>query len=354
MIDRRRGRTGAVGTIAPDRSRPRSRWIPIAGDRPGGAGTVGDRCGRTGRREAEIGLRVGRRASRGVVQAGRIEDGTLTLSGTIDRAEQAALIEAEARRLLEAGAVEGQVPGGVAPRSWSSSRSGAACCRSSAATSRRRAPIRRAGRGCLQQTRIDDLYFDARGRLRVVGLCINQAAYLAPKSDAAKPDNNPRSQIGPAVLERLKGYPLPQGVAPKVIAHILADRVAFEENPVRQAPAVGERRQARRGPLPRRPLRRRGGADDRRPARRRVAARRGRGPAHPAGIRPDVPAARRSTAREASRRGRQHDGRSPGGRSCSRASRSGSPATRTGARRGPHCDTAGWTAPGSPIRGRGA
>ncbi len=235
MIERRHGRTGAVGTIlligvglglAASPSPATAQEAP-ARSGPDAVGQVVAKLRSACESVEEL---------RGAfVQAGRIEDGRLTLTGTIDRAEQAALIEAEGKRLLESSAPwKAMIPGGVI-----ATKLVVFPIRSGLLPQLRR-DFARAGAdpsgrpGLLQQTRIDDLYFDARGRLRVVGLCINQAAYLATRSDAARPADDLRSQIGPAVLDQLKGYPLPQGVAPKVIAHILADRVAFEENPVRR------------------------------------------------------------------------------------------------------------------------
>src|SRR5205085_453523 len=86
--------------------------------------------------------------------------------------------------------------------------------------------------GLPEQTRIDDLYFDRHARLRAVGLCINQGAYVARTNPAANPADDPLARIAQAIRDRLKAYPLPGGIDPDGIARLQAD-IAFQENPVR-------------------------------------------------------------------------------------------------------------------------
>ena len=84
-----------------------------------------------------------------------------------------------------------------------------------------------------QQTRIDDLYFDAQGRVRIVALCINQLAYLAHKDPAAFPEEDPRGKIGRKILDRIKAYPIPEKVDRTSMARLLPDQITFEPNPAR-------------------------------------------------------------------------------------------------------------------------
>jgi hypothetical protein len=174
-----------------------------------------------------------------LIQRGELEDATLMLSGTIDRAGQAGRIEVEARRLLAASpSWKARISGGVSaaklivfpvrselvPRlrhDFAGANSGP-----------------KALPGLLQQTRIDDLYFDATGRARVIGLCINHGAYLTHKDAAASPVDDPLARIAQAIRDRLKSYPLPDGVAPNVLARLQADQIRFEENPVRRLQRV--------------------------------------------------------------------------------------------------------------------
>ena len=162
--------------------------------------------------------------------------------------------------------------------------------------------------GLPQQTRIDDLYFDPRGRIHVVGLCINQGAYLTLKNNAANPVDDPRSQIALAIGGLFKGYPLPQGVERKVVAHIVADKVAFEENPVRRLQRWAN--EARLDDVLFRDARFDGdgaltidGFLGDEPQRATAAE-----TARAAGVHPDLRPARPGTARGAARRGRVHDG----------------------------------------------
>jgi hypothetical protein len=167
-------------------------------------------------------------------QADVPRDGTLTLSGTIDREEQAGLIEAEAKRLLDGSpAWKAQIPHGVVaakmvvfplvsdllPRLRSDFASAG--------------PDRSGDPSLLQQTRIDSLYFDAQERIRVVGLSVNQHAYLAHKAATTKPNEAPGPKIALEISARFKSYPIPDNVDRKVIGRILADKIAFEQNPVR-------------------------------------------------------------------------------------------------------------------------
>jgi hypothetical protein len=169
------------------------------------------------------------------VQRGELKDGTLSLTGTIDRAGQVGLIEAEAQRLLDASpSWKAQVPGGVSaakliffpvrgallPRLRSDLVRGN--------TDPKARPV------LLQQTRIDDLYFDVHGRLRAMGLCINQGAYVAHKNAAPDQDNDPLTPIAKGIHDRLRDYPLPDGVDPKILDNFQADQIVFEENPARR------------------------------------------------------------------------------------------------------------------------
>jgi hypothetical protein len=169
------------------------------------------------------------------VQHGELKDGTLSLTGTIDRAEQVGLIEAEGQRLLEATPLwKARVPGGVSAaklilfpvRGTLLPRLRSDLARAN--TDPKARPV------LLQQTRIDDLYFDIHGRLRAVGLCINQGAYVAHKNAAANPDNDPLTPIAQGIHDRLRGYPLPDGVDPKILSNIQVNQIVFEENPARR------------------------------------------------------------------------------------------------------------------------
>jgi hypothetical protein len=169
-----------------------------------------------------------------LIQDGELKDGTLVLSGTVDRAEQAGAIEARARRWLD------DTPSWKAhiPRGVEAAKLVVLPVRSELLPRLRRdfagagaGPAARPG--LLQQTRIDDLYFDARGRVRAVGLCINQGAYLAQKNAAANAADDPLAQVAQAIRDRIKGYTLPPGIDPDVLARLQADQIAFEENPVR-------------------------------------------------------------------------------------------------------------------------
>ncbi len=118
-----------------------------------------------------------------LVEGDEPREGVLSLKGTIDRREQAALIEDEARRLLEESpAWKADIPGGT-----SASKMIVFPIRS-ALLPKLRAEFAKAsadpagGPSLFRQTRIDDLYFDAQGCLRVDALCINQQAYLAQEA----------------------------------------------------------------------------------------------------------------------------------------------------------------------------
>ncbi len=166
-----------------------------------------------------------------LVQPGELKDGTLILAGTVDRAEQAGLIEAEARQLLDdTPAWKAQIPGGV-----SAANLIVFPVRSDLLPRLRREfakanADRKVRPDLFQQTRIDDVYYDRNGRLRVVGLCINQSAYVARKTQA----DDWLGRIADGIRDRLKGYALPQGVHPDALGHLSASEVAFQENPVRR------------------------------------------------------------------------------------------------------------------------
>jgi hypothetical protein len=184
---------------------------------------------------------------RGVLIKGdELHDGVLSLAGTIDRIEQVELIEGEARRLLDASpSWKVQIKSGVSaskmivfpirsdllPRLQ---RDFAAATAERAAVPGAVGKIDPAGRPeLLRQTRIDDLFFDVQGRLRVAGLCINEEAYLASKNPDPKQATDPLNKIVQGIRERLKGYPVPENVDRTVMFRLVAEKMRFEENPVR-------------------------------------------------------------------------------------------------------------------------
>ncbi len=168
------------------------------------------------------------------VQGGELRDGALRLHGTIDRREQADRLEAEARRLLaEEPAWKKEASGGV-----SASNLVLFPIRSELLPKLRR-QFSQAGEDAvgrpnlLRQTRLDDIYFDHAGRLRIAGLCINQGAFLARHDASTNPTNDPLNLIAQGVDRRLKGYTLPAGVDADIIGRLQADRITFSENPAR-------------------------------------------------------------------------------------------------------------------------
>ena len=155
-------------------------------------------------------------------------------------AEQAGLIEAEAQRLLDATpAWKAQIPGGVV-----ASKMKVFPLVSDLLPRLRRdfaaaAALDPSGDPSLfQQTRIDALYFDAKGRVRVAGLCINQRAYIAHKESTAKPSEDPEQKIALGVRAFLKGYPIPEDIDRGIMASTRADMFVYEQNPVQNASAV--------------------------------------------------------------------------------------------------------------------
>ena len=171
---------------------------------------------------------------RGVfVEADEPKGSLLSLKGTIDRREQASVIEAEAKRLLEeTPSWKTDVPAGV-----SASKMIVFPIRSDVLPKLRadmaKAAAPAANPGLFRQTRIDDLYFDGDGCLRVDALCINQRAYLARKNPAAFPKDDPAAEIRREVHKRLQGYPLPENVDRKLIADLRGGRLRFEPSPAR-------------------------------------------------------------------------------------------------------------------------
>ena len=96
------------------------------------------------------------------IQKPEFKDGTLTLSGTIDRQGHAVLIEAEAKRLLDASpSWRAKMPGGVSAKKlviFPLRSEFLPKLRLEIAKEAAKPPARP---GLLEQTRIDDLYFDA-------------------------------------------------------------------------------------------------------------------------------------------------------------------------------------------------
>ena len=118
-----------------------------------------------------------------LVQRGDLKEGKLSLHGTIDSQEQAGLLRGRGpARLVEASPRWKEAfPDGLSASSMVvfpiKSELLPKLCADFAHTtndSPREATL-------FQQTRIDDLYFDAHGGLQVVGLCINHEAFVAAR-----------------------------------------------------------------------------------------------------------------------------------------------------------------------------
>ncbi|MGE3818844.1 MAG: hypothetical protein AB7I30_05370 [Isosphaeraceae bacterium] len=175
---------------------------------------------------------------RGVmVRAGTLNQGTLELAGTLDDPEtQAPLLEAEAARILkEEPTWRAEIPAGVTAKGMArfALRSGILPRLQASFAD---APDDLDGSpGLLAQTRLDDLYFDREGRLRLVGLCVNQRAFLSRNKPNAKSDADPRQEIAQGMRDRLRNEPIPTGVDPQVFAGLQTDEVRFEEDPARPA-----------------------------------------------------------------------------------------------------------------------
>lgn len=168
------------------------------------------------------------------VQANEPQDGVLALMGTIDREEQKGLIEAEATRLLEASpAWKAQMPRGVTTSEMTVFPVRSDLLPKLRAEFAKTGPLPSGDPSLFQQTRIDDLYFDAQGRVRIVALCVNQLAYLAHRDPAAFPAEDPRGKIGRKILERIKVYPIPEKVDRTIMARLLPDQITFQPNPAR-------------------------------------------------------------------------------------------------------------------------
>ncbi len=169
-----------------------------------------------------------------LVEGDEPQGGVLSLKGTIDRQAQAGLIEEEAKRLLEESpAWKTDLPGGA-----SASKMIVFPIRSELLP-KLRAQFAKAsadpagGPSLFRQTRIDDLYFDAQGCLRVDALCINQQAYLAHNKPAATSKEHTVNRIVAEVLKQLSGCPAPEHVDRKVMGRLLPGRLKFEPDPVR-------------------------------------------------------------------------------------------------------------------------
>ena len=163
-----------------------------------------------------------------------MKNGKLVLTGTVDRAGQARLLETEAQKLLDASpAWKAEMPKGVdaSPLAVLPVRSELLPAVRSEFARLRGDPTNRPG--MLQQTRVDDLYFDPEGRLRFDALCINQAAYLAKTDAAGDRAEDPLRPVLEAILDRLKAFPLPRDVDPKVLSRQQAGKINFRENPAR-------------------------------------------------------------------------------------------------------------------------
>jgi hypothetical protein len=176
-----------------------------------------------------------------LVQKGELADGVLKLTGTLDRKEQAAALEAEARQLLDPEpAWKAQMTGGA-----SAAGMPVLPVRSELLPKLRQdlaaAPPDEAGRpGLLRQTRLDDMAFDSAGRLAVTGLCVNHEAYLASQKGGADPAKEPRAQIAQGLRDRLKAYPLPEGVDPAILDRIEAGAVDIKEDPAHALQSLAE------------------------------------------------------------------------------------------------------------------
>ena len=84
----------------------------------------------------------------------------------------------------------------------------------------------------MQQTRIDSLYFDRKSEFGSSVSVSYQYAYLAHKAATTKPNEAPGPKIALEISAN-KSYPIPDNVDRKVIGRIFADKIAFEQNPVR-------------------------------------------------------------------------------------------------------------------------
>jgi hypothetical protein len=182
-----------------------------------------------------------------LLQGDELRDGILSLTGTVDRDEQRRSLEDAARRLLdESPPWKSQIPRGVSAakllvfpiRSEFVRRLQEDFARGTgdpaAAPDGTTKSIPPERLELYRQTRIDDLFFDARGRLRFAGLCINETAYLTHKNTDLKPVDDPLTIINQRIRERLKGYPVPEGVDRAVISRLVAEKMQFQENPARR------------------------------------------------------------------------------------------------------------------------
>ena len=164
-----------------------------------------------------------------LVQSGELAGGVLQISGTIDRQEQAAVLEAHSRRILdEEPALKALIPGGV-----SASGMPILPVRSTLLGKIRHDFATTSvipGRLNFQQIRLDDFFFEPNGALKVIGLCVDQRAYL----ESLKDPGSIQGQIASAVSGRLKANPLPAGVAPGVLGRVSAGGVEFKANPARR------------------------------------------------------------------------------------------------------------------------
>jgi hypothetical protein len=169
-----------------------------------------------------------------LVESADPQGGVLSLKGTIDRQEQAGLIEEEAKRLLEESpAWKADFPGGASATKMIVFPIKSDVLPKLRAQFAKASALPAGGPSLFRQTRIDDLYFDAQGCLRVDALCVNQQAYLTRKNPAAPPRENPWNRVVAEVHKRLNGYPLPEHVDRKVMASLLPGRLRFEPDPVR-------------------------------------------------------------------------------------------------------------------------
>lgn len=170
-----------------------------------------------------------------MVRSGTLAEGVLTLTGTLDDPEtQARLLEAEAARILkEEPTWRAEIKGGITAKQMArfALRSGVL---RSLQTSFAESPNDAEGRpGLLRQTRLDDLYFDRNGRLRLVGLCVNQRAFSWRKGDVANTSANPLGEIAQGLRDRLRNEPPHSGVDPEIFAALQVDGIRFEEDPSR-------------------------------------------------------------------------------------------------------------------------
>ena len=180
-----------------------------------------------------------------LVQRGDLKEGKLSLHGTIDSQEQAGLLEAAAARLVEASPRWKEAfPDGLSASSmvvFPIKSELLPKLRADFAHTTNDSPREAT---LFQQTRIDDLYFDAHGGLQVVGLCINHEAFVAARDASTAPNQKPVSKIGTEVSKRLTGYPFPENVDRRTILRVSAGGITLAENPVRSSSAVGPGREA--------------------------------------------------------------------------------------------------------------